>query len=184
LKDRTRVRSREPESKEAAGYWGAQKHTADLVERGATGKIVIDGETGRTWEQGPMGRMYRYLHEGLYDDSALANWWVFKQDIRKHSGAHRHQGGLIIYVIDGKGYTVIDGVREEWEAGDLLLLPLKADGVEHQHFNAVEGQECHWIAFIWLPFWDALLSTMELTEDHPDWKASGRPSAVGLQAPR
>ena len=87
-------------------------------------------------------------------------------------------------MVEGVGHTVVNGERHDWSAGDLLMLPMLPGGVEHQHFNAVEGQECHWIAFIWLPFWDALLSTMELTEDHPDWKSSGRPSAVGLQAPR
>lgn len=183
MKDRARLRQREPEARDAAGYWVSQEYTASLMERGIKGKVVIDGQTGRQWELGPMGRMYRYIYEGLHDDTALGNWWVFKQDIRVHSGAHRHQGGLVIYVVEGRGYTIVDGVREEWEGGDLLLLPLKPDGVVHQHFNADPGKPCTWVAFIYLPWWDSLLSKIELVEDGPDWKAAGRPSAVGLDAP-
>ncbi|MGH2383450.1 MAG: cupin domain-containing protein [Candidatus Limnocylindria bacterium] len=183
MRERVRVREREPEPRDAAGYWVCQEHTAGLIARGMERKIVVRGEGDREWELGPMGRMYRYFHEGLHDDTALSNWWVFKQDIRVHSGAHRHQGGLIIYVIEGSGYTIIDGVKEEWEAGDLLLLPLKPGGVEHQHFNAKPGGSCKWIAFIWLPWWDQLLSEIVLTQDNPDWKAAGKPSAVGLDTP-
>jgi hypothetical protein len=184
MAERVRSRGREPEPREAAGYWVSQEWTANLIERGIKGKVVIDGDTGRQWELGPMGNMYRYIYEGLHDDTALTNWWVFKQDIRVHSGAHRHQGGLIIYVVEGTGYTLIDGVREEWEAGDLLLLPVKPGGVEHQHFNSTPGTSCKWIALIYMPFWDALLSKIELTQDGPDWKAAGKRSAVGLDAPR
>ena len=31
------------------------------------------------------------------------------------SGKHGHQGGLVIYVIDGTGYSVINGERVDWE---------------------------------------------------------------------
>jgi gentisate 1,2-dioxygenase len=42
----------------------------------------------------------------------------------------------------------MDGVRLDWEAGDLMILPLKPGGVEHQHFNADPNEPCKWLAFI------------------------------------
>jgi hypothetical protein len=126
-----------------------------------------------------MGRNYRYLFEGLHEDTALGNWWVFAKDIRVHSGAHRHQGGLVIYVVEGSGYSVVEGVREDWEAGDLLLLPLKPGGVEHQHFNDKPGTSCKWVAFTYIPCHDALATRVEMTKDSPDWVAAGKASMVG-----
>src|SRR5439155_811034 len=78
----------------------------------------------------------------------LVDWNVFVQDIRVHSGKHRHQGGLVIYIMEGEGYSVVDGERHDWEAGDLLLLPVKKGGVEHQHFNKDDAHPAKWIAFI------------------------------------
>src|SRR5688572_543730 len=124
MAERVRVREREPGFREAAGYWVSMDRSRELLERGLTQKIVIKADE-REWELGPMAYAYRWIYEGLHSDTALGNWWIFANNIRIHSGGHRHQGGLIIYVVEGAGYTEVDGVREEWEAGDLLLLPLR-----------------------------------------------------------
>lgn len=78
-------------------------------------------------------------------------------------------GGRAIYVLEGKGWTTVDGVRYDWEEGDLLLLPIKPEGVEHQHFNAEPGKPCKWLAMIYSPFKAALGSQMEQVEVSPDW---------------
>ena len=31
-------------------------------------------------------------------------------------------------MIDGTGYSIVDGERVDWEKGDLVLLPLRPDG--------------------------------------------------------
>ncbi len=48
------------------------------------------------------------------------------------SGGHRHNMEAIIHVLEGRGYTVIDGVKHEWKAGDTMSVPPMSD---HQHFN-------------------------------------------------
>ena len=181
MAERLRVREREPGFREAAGYWVSVERSEQLLERGRTRKIVVTADE-REWELGPMAVTYRYIFEGLHDDTALGNWWVFANNIRIHTGGHRHQGGLIIYVVEGSGYSMVDGVKEEWEAGDLLLLPLKPGGVEHQHFNNDPSVPCKWVAFIYLPYWDGLASTNVLTQDSPDWQAAGKSSAVGKRS--
>lgn len=35
--------------------------------------------------------------------------------------AHRHVSAAINYILDGSGYSIVDGVRLEWEAGDIML---------------------------------------------------------------
>lgn len=59
-------------------------------------------------------------------------------------------------MIEGRGWTVVDGIRHGWEAGDLILLPLKPGGVEHQHFNAEPAKPCVWLGIIHGGLWDAL----------------------------
>ena len=48
------------------------------------------------------------------------------------SGRHRHNMEAIIHVLEGRGYTEIDGVKFEWSAGDTISVPPMS---EHQHFN-------------------------------------------------
>ena len=52
-----------------------------------------------------------------------------------HTGKQKIQGGVVHYVIKGKGYTIMDGVRHDWEAEDLINLPINPEGVTYQHFN-------------------------------------------------
>ncbi len=74
----------------------------------------------------------------------------------------------------GEGYSVVDGERLDWEAGDLLLLPLQPGGVEHQHFNRSPDQPVKWIAFINLSLFDWGATEMVQLELHPDFADRGR----------
>jgi gentisate 1,2-dioxygenase len=50
---------------------------------------------------------------------------------------HRHTSASINYHLTGHGYSVVDGVRVDWKAGDLLL---SAPGwSEHAHYHGSEG---------------------------------------------
>jgi quercetin dioxygenase-like cupin family protein len=48
-----------------------------------------------------------------------------------HTGKHVH-GEEAIYVVEGTGFSVVNGARYEWKAGTSLHIPYMA---EHQHFN-------------------------------------------------
>lgn len=105
----------------------------------------------------------------LEDKMAAPGWTTFIQRITKHSGKHIHQGGVAIYIVDGKGYSIVDGVRYDWEAGDLIILPFKPGGVEHQHFNKEPDRPSHWIALIFHPWFYYTASHITQVETHPDW---------------
>jgi gentisate 1,2-dioxygenase len=104
------------------------------------------------------------------EDTALRDWRVFAHEIHTHSGRHTHQGGIVIYVTRGRGYTVVNGVREAWKAGDLLLLPVVPGGVEHQHWNQDPDQSSEWIAFRFVPWQYATGASFDQNENSPDWK--------------
>ncbi|MBI2989480.1 MAG: cupin domain-containing protein [Deltaproteobacteria bacterium] len=50
------------------------------------------------------------------------------------SQKHGHQNAALLYVVEGQGYDIHDGVRYDWNAGDLVLV---TPGCVHQHFNAL-----------------------------------------------
>jgi gentisate 1,2-dioxygenase len=76
----------------------------------------------------------------------------------------------VIYVIEGRGYSMVDGERWEWEAGDLMLLPLRPEGVEHQHFNLDTEKPSTWIAFINTPISEHLAHEMTQMQDSPEFQ--------------
>jgi gentisate 1,2-dioxygenase len=45
---------------------------------------------------------------------------------------HRHTVEAIIYFLKGRGHSIIDGVRYDWQAGDLLSVPMFS---WHRHIN-------------------------------------------------
>ncbi len=47
--------------------------------------------------------------------------------------AHRHTGSSVYLAFDGRGATVIDGVRYSWQRGDMFVVPGWAI---HEHINA------------------------------------------------
>lgn len=178
MQQRSRVREREPipDRTDGAGWYANRRHESALRERSLNGKIVIGGED-RPWEICPTGRIYRYMNAGI-EDTALGNWWVFASDITVHTGSHRHQGGLVIYVVEGRGYSMVEGVKKPWKEGDLLLLPITPGGVEHQHFNTDPNKHAKWLAFMYIPYYDAVGGAAKMSQDSPQWLAAGKPSIV------
>lgn len=51
-----------------------------------------------------------------------------------HTGKHAH-GEEAIYIVQGQGFSVVDGLRYNWETGSCLFMPF---GSAHQHFNSGE----------------------------------------------
>ena len=172
---KVKVKEHEREVELADTYEMVMYQRKKFLDLQMTGKVVIRAKD-REWEQGRQGRLKYYLQPTSFSDAPLRDWIVFVNDIRKHSGKHRHQGGAVIFVLEGRGYSVVDGVRYDWEAGDLLLLPCKEGGVEHQHFNLAEGQPCKWIAFFYLPYWDLMVSEFTQGELSPDFNPKARAS--------
>lgn len=49
-----------------------------------------------------------------------------------HSQKHGHVNEAAFYILDGIGYEVHDGIRYDWEAGDIAIVH---NNCVHQHFN-------------------------------------------------
>ena len=48
------------------------------------------------------------------------------------SDNHGHMNEAMFYILDGKGHEIHDGVRYDWEAGDVVVVE---NSCVHQHFN-------------------------------------------------
>jgi hypothetical protein len=164
-----RTRSRERERPAQSSYEIAIAYDRERTERQNTGRVVLRLEDCEQ-EQTRQGLLRTYLDPFVITDTPLRHWAVFTHEVRTKSGKHRHQGGLVIYVIDGLGYSVINGERVDWEKGDLVLLPLERDGVEHQHFNSDPAKPALWIAFIHFPLRDYVASEMTQLEVAADYR--------------
>jgi len=131
-------------------YEAAIKAQDDFVAQQMAGKVLIkDGE--RPWQKTKHGKLKYIIIPNIYKDSVLPFWRVFCNEIVAKGGKHRHQGGVSIFILEGRGYTIADGERVDWEAGDLIVLPIKPNGVEHQHFN-LSDKPSRWVAFVFLPY--------------------------------
>lgn len=88
------------------------------------------------WEYNRHGKMQWYLHPAL-ENAAIRSMIVFRQEIPpgRRTGAQKTPGDQIIYVVKGRGYTLLDGVRHDWQAEDVVNIPIRAEGVTMQHFN-------------------------------------------------
>src|SRR6185295_8286109 len=97
-------------------------------------QVVKEGDL--PLESNRQGLMRWYMHPSI-KDTALATMIFFQQEIPPGSrtGRIKFQGGQVILVLEGKGYTVVDGVKHHWEAGDVINLPLRPRGIIVQHFN-------------------------------------------------
>ncbi len=49
------------------------------------------------------------------------------------SQKHGHVNEAAFYILDGRGYEVHDGIRYDWQAGDVAIVH---NNCVHQHFNA------------------------------------------------
>ena len=147
-------------------YAMAVDDTASRDERARTGKVVIKASERPYWVDRMAARCRFYLNH-YYEDTVNPDWRMFIHDIVTQSGSHRHQGGLALFVIEGKGATYMNGVKYEWEKGDLILLPVVPGEIEHQHINY--SGNAKWISFIYLPVWRAVASTLTQITDRKDW---------------
>ncbi|MBI3013989.1 MAG: cupin domain-containing protein [Candidatus Tectomicrobia bacterium] len=97
--------------------------------------VVVKGKE-LPWSQSKYGKMRWYMHPEL-KDRALQTLAVYMQELPPggRSAKIQQQGEVVIYLLEGEGYSIVDGARFDWKPGDCINLPSKLEGVVHQHFN-------------------------------------------------
>lgn len=90
--------------------------------------------------------------------------WLQKLPVGFHGKAHRHVNSVVYHIKEGKGYTLIDGVRFDWEKGDYLVIPTWA---VHKHVNTSDTEDAILFSTNDIPIFERmeLQRVEEYTED-------------------
>jgi gentisate 1,2-dioxygenase len=109
--------------------------------------LQIVRESELPLEVSRQGLMRWYLHPSI-TDTVISSYLFFQQEIPpgSRSGRLQFQGNQVIVILEGQGYSMIDGVKYPWKAGDLVMLPLRVDGIIVQHFNTDPDKTVKFIA--------------------------------------
>jgi gentisate 1,2-dioxygenase len=71
----------------------------------------------------------------------------------EHTKAHRHTGSAVYHVVNGEGFTIINGQRFTWKKGDIVALPPWA---LHEHANSSASADAVLFSIQDLPVLSAL----------------------------
>ncbi len=78
---------------------------------------------------------------------------------------HRHTVEAVIYILQGRGYSVIDGIEYPWEAGDMICVPVFA---WHRHHNESD-EDLLYLAATTGPFSMAMGIAIYEEEKYPEY---------------
>lgn len=120
----------------ATNFWDELLKLRDEQREHRKNALMVIKGSQLPQEINRQGLMRWYMHPAI-KDTILNTHLFFEQEIPpgSRSGMLKFQGEQVIYILEGKGYTLIDGVKHHWEAGDVLNLPLRKHGIIVQHFN-------------------------------------------------
>ena len=83
----------------------------------------------------------------------------------EHTKAHQHTGSFVYQCAKGKGYSIIDGERFDWEERDIFCVPSWA---VHEHVNLSEQEDACLFSFNDLPTIEKLGLYQERAYDKND----------------
>jgi quercetin dioxygenase-like cupin family protein len=75
---------------------------------------------------------YLIVPRNDFQATSVAMTFIFEDPPYHHSGRHKHLEA-VIYILEGEGYSEVQGRAERWEAGDVLHVPPAM--FEHEHYN-------------------------------------------------
>ena len=168
--DMERERVKEPDTDQISDYEKSMRHYQEWADRQKSGELLIRGDK-RDYQVSRQG-FIKYYMNATFTDTALSSWAVFEHLIKNQSGRHKHQGGIIIYALEGQGSTEVNGEVLEWKAGDLLLLPITPGGCVHQHWNKDTSKGCRWVAFNDLLVSRYIANAIEQVSEMPDLRGT------------
>ncbi len=90
---------------------------------------------GEVYSLGGSGREGTGMEANGFKMTAAGITSIFVENPHFKSHSHKHPEAYL-YCLEGKGYSMIDGVRCDWEKGDAVHVP---PGMKHhQHFNPTD----------------------------------------------
>jgi gentisate 1,2-dioxygenase len=111
------------------------------------GRVIASGGD-IPWEFNRQGKQKWYMHPDMHEN-CLNSLMFYVQELPPggRSGKQRSQGGHVAVVWEGAGYTLVDGVRHDWEKHDVLNFPIRTAGIVLQHVN-LDAEKPALLAFV------------------------------------
>ncbi len=102
--------------------------------RARSGPVVVHTKDLKLEHLESRGRKRAYISEPQILGSMVQTMAMFIAEIDPggRTGKHRHFNEAMIYIVEGRGHTIIDGERYDWGQGDVISVPLYS---WHQHVN-------------------------------------------------
>lgn len=112
-------------------YFQQLSYAEEEEKRRRAGPVLVKGKE-LNFGSTPMGRMAYAVDPRLGFHVKLLSTVFTEVPPGKHSGAHRHLYEETDYVLQGRGYAIVDDQRYDFKEGDTLILPVFS---WHQYFN-------------------------------------------------
>ena len=163
-----RERTREPEAGAEDAYDRSLRLWKEKRDRDLNGDIIIKGDSTPPVQTqfALMGQMLPKLN------TPLQEWNLWRIVVPTQTGKQAQQGGLAFFIEQGKGHSVLNNERVDWKKGDLVVIPIRENEVEFQHFNDDPDSPSVCYMFRHRFFKEEIGSITRHIEDSPDWKAS------------
>jgi len=146
-------------SRQATYYADDLRQTIEERERDEKyPKAVKPGDA--PWEDSPHGKLKHLAHEGINPRIKDVDMYIQELPPGGRSGKHRHMAEELMYILEGRGYslhwdvdfdlkegfewkTASEPKRFDWEEGDLVFVPVNT---VHQHFNSDPDKPARFIS--------------------------------------
>ena len=155
-------------------YWDELLALRDRQREQIKDGLQVVREGDLPLESNRQGLMRWYMHPSI-TDTVLSTLMFFQQVIPpgSRSGRLKFTGGQVMVIVEGQGYTIMNGVKYPWEAGDIVNLPVRGEGIVVQHFNSDPQRPVKFVATE--PNFFACASVdrgsgFEQLEDAPDYR--------------
>lgn len=127
----------------ASRYEKLQELARASAKRARSGPPIIRAKD-LVWETSHHGKT-AHISEPELLGSNVQTMVMFIEELAPggKNGRHRHFSEALVYILEGRGYSVIDDVKYDWEKGDVLAVPMMA---WHQHFNADSEKPVQFLA--------------------------------------
>ena len=160
-------------------FWDELLALRDRQREQTRNAICVVKEKDLPLETNRQGQMRWYLHPAI-KDTVLSTFLFFQQEIApgSRSGRIKCQGGQVMIILEGTGYTMLDGVKYPWKATDVLNMPIRGRGIIMQHFNSDPEKVAKFVMAE--PNWFECTtvdrsSGFEQLEDAPEYQAQSSP---------
>ena len=97
-------------------------------------------------------------------DNRVVGMYVHQMPPASHTETHKHDEA-IVYVLSGRGRSIVEGETFEWRAGDTIFVK---PGQWHQHFNTDPDHVSQHIALYTQPLKEHVSEGAELVEVMPE----------------